>query len=133
MVLNDIKVYLLTRINTSEILEETDQELNKYMVTAYNLLNTFYVLDNVSDEALVKIIGEEMIFLFNSNIDLNLFYQYEGLTSFKVGDNAIQGTVDYKNKGALFSDYVKGILASLGIEERIELPETKVKTGFTWS
>jgi hypothetical protein len=73
-----------------------------------------------------------MLFLYNSNIDLNLFYQYEGLTSFNIGKGAVQGSVDYKNKGDLLSALVKNMLASLGIEEKIELADSKVKNSFTW-
>lgn len=113
------KTYLATRINASDFLTLSDSELTKYMTTAYNLLDTFYFIDVLSDENLTKVVSEEMLFLFNANIDLNLFYQYEGLTSFGVGNRAIQGSVDYKNKGDLFSPFVKAILDSLGVEERI--------------
>lgn len=132
MVLDDVKAYLSTRINSSDLLLNSDEDLTKYMTTAQNLLNTFYHIENLSDEDLVKVVGEEMLFLFNSNIDLNLFYQYEGLSSFNVGNGAIQGSVDYKNKGDMFSAYVKSILESLGIEEKIEQPNSKVRNGYTW-
>lgn len=132
MVLSDVKAYLQTRINSSDLLLLSDQELTKYLSTSQNLLGTFYYIENLSDENLTKVVGEEMLFLFNSNIDLNLFYQYEGLSSFNIGNGAIQGSVDYKNKGDLFSTYVKSILESLGIEEKIEQPNSKVRNGFTW-
>lgn len=132
MVLSDVKAYLQTRINASDLLSESDQNLTKYMATANNLLSTFYHIENLSDENLSTVVGEEMLFLFNSNIDLNLFYQYEGLTSFNIGNGAIQGSVDYKNKGDFFSAYVKSILESLGIEEKIDQPNSKVRNGYTW-
>jgi len=133
MTLADIKTYLATRINAEDLLALSDDELTKYMNTSYNLLNTFYKLEEItSADDLTKVVSEEMIFLFNADIDLNLFYQYEGLTSFDVG-GAIKGSVDYKNKGDLFSPFVKAILAALGIEERIESPNSKVKNGFTWT
>ncbi len=133
MTLADIKTYLEKRINTSEFLALSDEELEKYMMTAVNLLDTFYYTDQIKDQLkFAMIIGEEMIFLFNSDIDLNLFYRYEGLTSFRIGEGAIQGAVDYKNKGDLFSPYVKSILESLGIEEKIETPGSKVTNSFTW-
>ena len=132
MVLSDVKAYLQTRINSSELLAQSDTELTKYMGTSQNLLNTYYHIETLSDENLTKVIGEEMLFLFNSNIDLNLFYQYEGLTSFNIGNGAIQGSVDYNNKGDLFSTYVKALLESLGVEEKIEQPNSKVRNGFTW-
>ena len=133
MTLADIKTYLEKRINASEILALPDEELEKYMMTSVNLLDTFFYTEQIVDPLkFAMIIGEEMIFLFNSNIDLNLFYQYEGLTSFTIGNGAIKGEVDYKNKGDLFSPYVKSILESLGIEEKIETPGSKVKNSFTW-
>lgn len=133
MDLDAIKTYLATRINSGDLLALSNVELTKYMTTAYNLLDTFYKIEDIKNsEDLVKVVSEEMIFLFNSNIDLNLFYQYEGLTSFNVGKGAVQGSVDYKNKGDLFSPFVKAILSALRIEERIESPNSKVKTGFTW-
>ena len=133
MTLNDIKTYLEKRINTSEFLALSDEELEKYMMTSVNLLDTFYYTDQIKDQLkFAMIIGEEMIFLFNSDIDLNLFYRYEGLTSFRIGEGAIQGSVDFKNKGDLFSPYVKSILESLGIEEKIETPGSKVTNSFTW-
>lgn len=133
MELNDIKIYLATRINTSEILSESDEVLVQYLTTAERILNTFYYIEQISDEKdLIAVVAEEMLFLYNSNIDLNLFYQYEGLTSFNIGKGSVQGSVDYKNKGDLLSAMVKAMLASLGIEEKIEIPDSKVKNGFTW-
>lgn len=133
MTLDDIKTYLSTRINAEGLLSQSDEELNKFMFTSQNLLGTFYYIEEIKEDSdLAKVVGEEMLFLFNSNIDLNLFYQYEGLTSFDVGNGAIKGSVDYKNKGDLFSAYVKAILASLGIEEKIQNPDAKVKNGYTW-
>jgi len=132
MNLADIKTYLSTRINASDILSLSDAELTKYMSTASNLLNVFYKMEDLTDDSkLALVTGEEMLFLFNSNIDLNLFYQYEGLTSFDVG-GAIKGSVDYKNVGDLFSQYVKAFLESEGIEEKIDSPNKKVKHRFTW-
>ena len=132
MNLADIKTYLSTRINASDILSLSDAELTKYMSTASNLLSTFYKIEDLTDDSkLALVTGEEMLFLFNSNIDLNLFYQYEGLTSFDVG-GAIKGSVDYKNVGDLFSQYVKAFLESEGIEEKIDSPNKKVKHKFTW-
>lgn len=132
MNLDDTKNYLVTRINSSELLLLSDLELTKYFTTASNLLNTFYKMEDLLDDSiLTRVTGEEMLFLFNSNIDLNLFYQYEGLTSFDIG-GAIKGAVDYKNVGDLFSTYVKAILESEGIEEKIESPNKKVKNKFTW-
>lgn len=133
MELNDIKIYLATRINTSEILSESDEVLIQYLATAERILNTFYYMEQITEERdLIAVVAEEMLFLYNSNIDLNLFYQYEGLTSFNIGKGAVQGSVDYKNKGDLLSAMVKAMLASLGIEEKIELPDSKVRNGFTW-
>jgi len=132
MNLDDIKIYLSTRINSSDLLLLSDFELTKYMSTASNLLSTFYKMEDLTDDSkLALVTGEEMLFLFNSNIDLNLFYQYEGLTSFDVG-GAIKGSVDYKNVGDLFSQYVKAFLESEGIEEKIDSPNKKVKHRFTW-
>lgn len=132
MNLDDIKIYLSTRINSSELLLLSDFELTKYLSTATNLLNTFYKMEDLTDDSkLVLVTGEEMLFLFNSNIDLNLFYQYEGLTSFDVG-GAIKGSVDYKNVGDLFSQFVRSFLESEGIEEKIDSPTKKVKHKFTW-
>lgn len=134
MDLDAIKAYLATRINAEDLLALDNVELTKYMTTSYNLLDTFYKIEDIQhSEDLVKVVSEEMIFLFNANIDLNIFYQYEGLTSFNVGKSAVQGSVDYSNKGDLFSPFVKAILSALGIEERIESPNSKVKTGFTWT
>lgn len=133
MELNNIKIYLATRINTSEILSESDEVLIQYLATAERILNTFYYMEQITEERdLIAVVAEEMLFLYNSNIDLNLFYQYEGLTSFNIGKGAVQGSIDYKNKGDLLSAMVKAMLASLGIEEKIELPDSKVKNGFTW-
>lgn len=132
MNLADIKTYLSTRINASDFLSLSDDELTKYMLTASNLLSTFYKMEDLTDDSILsRVTGEEMLFLFNSNIDLNLFYYYEGLTSFDIG-GAIKGAVDYKNVGDLFSTYVKAILESEGIEERIDSPNKKVKNKFTW-
>lgn len=133
MNLSDVKEYLIKRINSGELLSLVDCELEKYLFTSYTLLETFYYIEDIKDDDdLAKVVGEEMIFLFNSDIDLNLFYRYEGLTSFKIGDSAIQGTVDYSNKGSLFSPIVRSILDSLGIEEKIQSYDAHVKSGFTW-
>lgn len=133
MTLADVKTYLSSRIQTDDFLSESDAELTKYMYTADMLLSTFYFMDELEDEqALIKVVGEEMIFLYNADIDLNLFYRYEGLTSFGIGMNAIKGDVDYSNKGDLFSPIVKAMLESLGIEEKIEGINQKVKERYTW-
>ena len=133
MTLADVKTYLSSRIQTSDFLSESDMELTKYMYTADMLLSTFYFMDELEDEqALIKVTGEEMIFLYNADIDLNLFYRYEGLTSFGIGQNAIKGDVDYSNKGDLFSPIVKAMLESLGIEEKIDGINQKVKERYTW-
>ncbi len=134
MTLTEIKEYLVSRINAYELLELTDEDLSKYMTTAINILDTFYGIGDYEllDSELVPVVAEEMIFLFNSNIDLNLFYQYEGLTSFNIGKGAVQGAVDYKNKGDLFSRYVKAMLERLGISPIVEDPNLKVKNSFTW-
>lgn len=133
MTLADIKTYLDTRINAVQFLELQDEQLSKYMLTSINLLDTFYIMEELKDdEKLAKVVGEEMLFLFNSNIDLNLFYQYEGLTSFGIGNGSIQSAVDYSNKGDLFSPIVKAMLDAFGVEERIESPNARVKSGFTW-
>lgn len=133
MTLADIKAYLEKRINTADFLALPDEELEKYMVTAVNLLDTYFHTEQIIDQSkFTIIIGEEMVFLFNANIDLNLFYQYEGLTSFNVGKGAVQGSVDFKNKGDLFSPYVKAVLESLGIEEKVTTPGSKVTNSFTW-
>lgn len=133
MTLADIKTYLDTRINAVQFLELQDEQLSKYMLTSINLLDTFYIMEELKDDVkLAKVVGEEMLFLFNSNIDLNLFYQYEGLTSFQIGNGAVQGSVDYSNKGDLFSPIVKAMLDAFGVEERIESPNARVKSGFTW-
>ena len=133
MNLNDIKTYLSKRINVSDFLELSDEQLQKYMITAANILDVFYYMDQLKDDQkLAAVIAQEMVFLFHANIDLNLFYQYQGLTTFNIGKSAIQGSVDFKNKGDLFSTYVKAMLQSLGIEEKIQLPDSKVKNGFTW-
>lgn len=133
MELDKIKLYLATRINSSEFLAEEDEILLQYLATAQRILNIFYYMEQIINQNdLIAVIAEQMLFLYNSNIDLNLFYQYEGLTSFNIGKGAVQGSVDYKNKGDLLSALVKNMLASLGIEEKIELADSKVKNSFTW-
>lgn len=133
MELDKIKLYLATRINSSEFLAEKDEVLLQYLATAQRILNIFYYMEQIINQNdLIAVIAEQMLFLYNSNIDLNLFYQYEGLTSFNIGKGAVQGSVDYKNKGDLLSALVKNMLASLGIEEKIELADSKVKNSFTW-
>lgn len=131
MTLEKVKQYLKRRINTEELLQLDDSQLEKYFNTASLILNTFYVLDSITVlDSLALIHGEEMLFLFNSNIDLNLFYQYNGLTSFAI-EGAVNGTVDYSLKGEFIPAMLKAILASLEVEEKIEDPNSKVKTGFT--
>lgn len=132
MTLADVKTYLSSRIQTDDFLANSDAFLTKYMNTANMLLGTYYYIEQIKEESdLVKVVGEEMIFLYNADIDLNLFYRYEGLTSFGIGMNAIKGDVDYSNKGDLFSPIVKAILESLGIEEKIEDINRKVKERYT--
>lgn len=131
MTIEKIKEYLNRRINTDELLKLNNAQLEKYFNTANLILNTFYVMEDVPiEESEALIYGEEMLFLFNANIDLNLFYQYQGLSTFDVG-GAIKGTVDYSQKGELIAPMLKAILASLEVEERIEDPNSKVKCGFT--
>lgn len=131
MTIEKVKQYLNRRINTEELLKLDNDKLEKYFNTASLILNTFYVLDSVSVlDSLALIYGEEMLFLFNSNIDLNLFYQYNGLSTFDIG-GAVKGTVDYSLKGEYIPAMLKAILASLEVEERIEDPNSKVKCAYT--
>ena len=79
MTLEKVKAYLDRRINTDDILKLSDEELTKYFETSKLILNTFYVIDDIQiDDSKALVYGEEMLFLFNSNIDINLFYQYNG-------------------------------------------------------
>lgn len=133
MNLTDIKTYLTKRINTEDFLSLSDEELEKYMYTADKLLNTYYKVETIIDEDVyIGILAEEMLFLSKVNIDLNLFYEYNGLTSFNIG-GAVQGSVDYSNKGNLFSIFVKASLENLGIEKKTDLPENRTKNIFSWT
>lgn len=133
MSLADIKSYLKARINTDDLLSSSDEDLNRYLNTSEIILNVFFYFDQVKDDLnKVQLLSEEMIFLFNSNIDLNTFYQYEGLSSFAIGENAIKGTVDYSIVAPLVSPLVRSMMEALGIDERVNLPGQKVKNGFTW-
>ena len=132
MELSEVKIYLSTRINSKDLLLLSDSELQKYFDTAYMLLNTFYEVSEYTQEVrLIPVIGEEMLFLYFANIDLNLFYQYEGLKQFSV-EGAIAGQVAYDQVGDLFSRVVRGMLQALGIDSRIEDPDAKIKNTYTW-
>ena len=70
MTLEKVKTYLNRRINTDDILKLSDEELTKYFETSKLILNTFYVIDDIQiDDSKALVYGEEMLFLFNSNID----------------------------------------------------------------
>lgn len=93
--LENIKLYLSKRINTEEFLSLGDEELEKYMNTSLYLLNTFYDFSKATeDQVRVPIIAEEMLYLSYSNIDFDLFSNYEGLLNFGV-EGAVNGTVAY--------------------------------------
>lgn len=93
--LENIKLYLSKRINTEEFLSLDDEELEKYMNTSLYLLNTFYDFSKATEEVVrVPIIAEEMLYLSYSNIDFDLFSNYEGLLKFGV-EGAVNGTVAY--------------------------------------
>lgn len=130
MSLNDLKTYLSGRIGTSAILSLADSELTKYMNTSEMLLNTYWNFTEISllDQQ-VAIVAQEMLFLFNSNIDLNLFYEYNGLQSFNIG-GAVQGTVAYNQVGSLFGKIVKGLLEANGISQKIEDADSDLFTSF---
>ena len=131
MTLEKIKAYLDRRINTDDILKLSDEELTKYFETSKLILNTFYVIDDIPiEDSKALVYGEEMLFLFNSNIDINLFYQYNGLSTFDIG-GAVKGTVDYSQRGELIPNLLKAILASLDIPEKMEDPNKRVKNVFT--
>ena len=131
MTLEKVKTYLNRRINTDDILKLSDEELTKYFETSKLILNTFYVIDDIQiDDSKALVYGEEMLFLFNSNIDINLFYQYNGLSTFDIG-GAVKGTVDYSQRGELIPNLLKAILASLDIPEKMEDPTKRVKNVFT--
>lgn len=131
MTLEKVKAYLDRRINTDDILKLSDEELTKYFETSKLILNTFYVIDDIQiDDSKALVYGEEMLFLFNSNIDINLFYQYNGLSTFDIG-GAVKGTVDYSQRGELIPNLLKAILASLDIPEKMEDPNKRVKNVFT--
>lgn len=130
MTLNELKTYLSGRIGTSKLLALADTELTKYMNTSQLLLNTYFNFSDISllDQQ-VAVVAQEMLFLFNSNIDLNLFYEYNGLQSFNIG-GAVQGTVAYNQVGSLFGRIVKGLLQANGITQKVQDADADLFTSF---
>lgn len=123
---NSIKTYLSGRIGTTEILAETDTVLSAYFNTANNLLTTFYDFSSLESEDIQSaIIAEESIFLYNGNIDLEPYYEYNSLISFNIA-GAIQGSVDYNQSKPYFSNYVKGLLEYNGISGIISDPSSDI-------